>query len=142
MSTLSELKALEAITRAKYDQQQQSFQRILGEENRLRAELARLDEMLKTAEAEGGAEGGMRAIGADILWQSWVARSKTALNLQLAQVLAIKEQQLQQVRQAFGKLQVVEQLIAETRAETRKKNGQSQLELAMAIALSKGRPGQ
>ena len=108
----------------------------------MRAELARLDDMLKTSEAAAEGQGEMRVIGADILWQGWVARSKTALNIKLAQVLAIKEQQLHQVRQAFGKLQVVEQLIAETRSVTRKKMGQSQLELAMAIALSKGRPSQ
>ena len=142
MSALADLQRLEAITRAKYDQQQQSFQRIQAEEARLRAELARLDDMLKTSEAAAEGQGEMRAIGADILWQGWVARSKTALNIKLAQVLAIKEQQLHQVRQAFGKLQVVEQLIAETRSVTRKKMGQSQLELAMAIALSKGRPSQ
>ena len=139
MSNLNELRQLEAITQAKYDQQQQSFQRIQSEENRLRAELRKLDEMLLSSNNTDVRIGEMRAIGADVIWQGWVGRSKTELNLKLAQVLAIKEQQLQQVRQAFGKLQVVQQLITETKDDQRKKKGQSQLELAMDTALHKGK---
>ncbi|SDF08870.1 hypothetical protein [Sulfitobacter delicatus] len=135
MSNLNELRELEAITKAKYDQQQQSFRRIQSEENRLRAELRKLDEMLLSSNNTDVRIGEMRAIGADVIWQGWVGRSKTELNLKLAQVLAIKEQQLQQVRQAFGKLQVAQQLITETNDDQRKKKGQSRLELAMDTAL-------
>jgi len=135
MSNLNELLQLEAITQAKYDQQQQSFRRIQSEENRLRAELRKHDEMLLRSNSTDVRIGEMRAIGADVIWQGWVGRSKTELNLKLAQVLAIKEQQLQQVRQAFGKLQVVQQLITETNDDQRKKKGQSRLELAMDTAL-------
>jgi len=140
MSNLTDLQQLEAITQAKYDQQQQSFKRIQAEENRLRSELARLDDMLQQSNDAGTQVGEMRAIGADIIWQGWVGRSKTELNLKLAQVLAIKEQQLHQVRQAYGKLQVVQQLIAEAQRGLRKRKGQSQLELATNIALLRGGP--
>ncbi|NUH66778.1 hypothetical protein HTT03_15965 [Sulfitobacter sp. S0837] len=139
MSELAELRQLEAISQAKYDQQRQSFQRIQAEESRLRAELARLDHMARQANSASTQIGEMRAIGADIMWQAWVGRSKNELNLKLAQVLAIKEQQLSQVRQAFGKLQVSQQLIADLQKRQRKNKGQSQMELAIDISLL--RPG-
>ncbi len=139
MSELAELRQLEAISQAKYDQQRQSFRRIQAEESRLRAELARLDHMARQANGASTQIGEMRAIGADIMWQAWVGRSKNELNLKLAQVLAIKEQQLSQVRQAFGKLQVSQQLIADLQKRQRKKKGQSQMELAIDISLL--RPG-
>ena len=52
----------------------------------------------------------MRAIGADVVWRAWVGRTKTKLNLELAQVLAQKEVMLRDVRKDFGKLAVCQKL--------------------------------
>ncbi|MGJ8617925.1 MAG: hypothetical protein ACSHWS_13880 [Sulfitobacter sp.] len=110
MNTVAELTALLKITQAKYDQQQQSFQKLVAEENRLRRELARLDTAVKRSQSEPEGETEMRAIGADIIWQGWVAQSRTQLNLKLAQVLALKLHNLVQVKQAYGKVLVIQEL--------------------------------
>lgn len=110
MNTVAELTALLKITQAKYDQQQQSFQKLVAEENRLRRELARLDTAVKRSQSEPEGETEMRAIGADIIWQGWVAQSRTQLNLKLAQVLALKLHNLAQVKQAYGKVLVIQEL--------------------------------
>jgi hypothetical protein len=117
MTTLTELKDMLAITEAKYDQQQQSFQKLVFEENRLRGELIRLDIAARQAEAEPVGKSEMRAIGADIIWQGWVAKSKTQLNLKLAQVLALKLHHLAQVKQAYGKVLVVRELLGQAHKE-------------------------
>lgn len=114
MTTPNDLEVLLTITQAKYDQQQLSFQKLVAEENRLREELAKLDRAARDARAEPGGTTEMRAIGADIIWQGWVARSKTQLNLKLAQVLALKLHHLEQVKQAYGKVLVVHELLART----------------------------
>ncbi|MEX3316344.1 hypothetical protein [Sulfitobacter sp. PS-8MA] len=142
MRDLAELRHLEAICQAKYDQQRQSFLRIKTEESRLRRELERLDHMARQANDASTRTGVMRAVGADIMWQAWIGRSKNELNLKLAQVLAIKDQQLAQVRQAFGKLQVAQELIASVQKNQRKRRDQSQMELAIDIALLRQRGDQ
>lgn len=135
MSTEADLATLLTITQAKYDQQQQSFQKLVAEENRLRGELARLAAALKQSQTEPEQESDMRAIGADILWQGWVGRSKTQLNLKLAQVLALKSHHLAQVKQAYGKVLVVKELQenAAGKTATKKANAASALAIDQAL---------
>ncbi|MEH6478422.1 MAG: hypothetical protein V7727_22205, partial [Sneathiella sp.] len=97
----SEIRKLKEITYAKYQKQQQSFQRLIVEENRLRQELERLKSQLAASRlSEHNLQ--LEAIGADVLWQGWVGRKTAELNLKLVQILAIKEHHLAQVRQAYG----------------------------------------
>lgn len=135
MTTLTELKDMLAITETKYDQQQQSFQKLVFEENRLRGELIRLDIAAHQAEAEPLGKREMRAIGADIIWQGWVARSKTQLNLKLAQVLALKLHHLAQVKQAYGKVLVVRELLGQVHKETSAKIADAALAQAIDHSL-------
>ncbi len=121
MNKVDDLGMLLVITQAKYDQQQQSFQKLVSEENRLRAELIRLDVTARQAQSEPIGKQEMRAIGADIIWQGWVTRTKTQLNLKLAQVLALKLHHLAQVKNAYGKVLVVKELLGQARAELRDK---------------------
>ena len=132
---VTELEQLGSITMARYEQQQQSFQRIVGEESRLRTEIVKLDDHLRTARDRSETDIPLRAIGADIIWQGWVGRRKTELNMKLAQVLAIKEHHLVQVRSAYGKVLVVQELIANAQDEKRKKTSQAQLDRAIEQTL-------
>ena len=131
MTTFNDLTVLLTITQAKYDQQQLSFQKLVAEENRLREELSRLDRAAREAHAEPEGTNEMRAIGADIIWQGWVARSKTQLNLKLAKVLALKLHHLEQVKRAYGKVLVVQELLAKTAKEASRKSASTELSQAI-----------
>lgn len=135
MSELADLRQLQAIVQAKYQHQQQSFGRLVAEEARLRDELARLDGFLADTRSMSPQEREMRAIGADLVWQSWLGRSKAQLNLKLAQILAIKEQHLKQVRTAYGKLLVVQELISNGTSDHRKKAARDALSRATSQSL-------
>ncbi|UWR15266.1 hypothetical protein [Sulfitobacter sp. M368] len=99
------------MTKIAYQQQQQRFQLVLAEEARLRGEIERLNGLDAHAREQFSHNHNMRAIAADVLWLGWVGRSKTAINMELARVLAVKEQHLSAVRKAYGKLVVAGQLL-------------------------------
>lgn len=135
MNTARELDDIMLICQARYTQCQQEFAKLVAEENHLRAELARLDEMsriIKTPEAQIA---DMRAIGADVIWQGWLGRSKTTLNMKLAQVLAIKEHHLKEVRHAYGKVLVVQEMQAAAHTKARKKVSDTALDQAIDMSI-------
>lgn len=131
MTSINDLVELLSITKIKYDQQQQSFQRLVSEEARLRGELDRLNFSVLQAQAKPENNDKMRAIGAEIMWQSWVARSKTQINLKLAQVLALKLQHLAQVKKAYGKVLVIEELLEQERGKVAAKRASDALLMAI-----------
>ncbi len=131
MNSAEDLETLLAITQIKYDQQQQSFQKLVSEENRLRKELARLDDAARQTQSEPIGILEMRAIGADIIWQSWVTRKKADLNIKLAQVLSVKLHHQAQIKTAYGKVLVVTELLDSARKELRQKAARRVLEGAV-----------
>ncbi|TMM52503.1 hypothetical protein [Sulfitobacter sabulilitoris] len=133
MTHRGNLDALRRVSHARYLQTQLAFQTLVAEENRLRSELARLDAQLRGSRTEDATE--MRAIGADVIWQAWVGRAKTELNLSLARVLAQKEHHLRQVRRAYGKTLVTEGLVAEEKALRSRKMARTNLERAIETAV-------
>ena len=135
MSTLDDLGALHLVTQAAYAQKQQTFQKLVAEENRLRGELSRLDALLRESRRSDRDAREMRAIGADLLWQGWIGRSKHQLNLQLARVLAVKEHHLAEVRQAFGKKSVVERLLTEAKMDRAAASARASLNRAIDQSL-------
>ncbi len=134
MTKQDELRQLLIITQARYQIQQQIFQKIVTQENHLRGELRRLDELRHRSQTHAGDASEMRAIGADIIWQGWIGRSKSQLNLQLAKVMANKLHHLAQVRHAYGKVLVAKELVNQT--ETMIKTTKAQDALSQAIELS------
>ncbi|MDD9719435.1 hypothetical protein PVW51_01965 [Sulfitobacter sp. PR48] len=107
------------ITRAGYDREKYKLQKILAEEATLRAELLRLDELNSRARLE--IDESHRAIGADVLWQAWIGRAKTALNMKLARLRAVKEHHQNLVRKAYGKVLVADELRAKAQQERRQR---------------------
>lgn len=104
-----ELEDLGKVTEALYQVELARMQTILREEARLRAAIARLD--AHHAANRGLIEadlGGLRQIGGDILWRSWVGRNKAELQSELARVLGTKGQMIRKLRRAFGKSQAAE----------------------------------
>ncbi|MEP1767148.1 MAG: hypothetical protein ABJJ53_10995 [Sulfitobacter sp.] len=131
MNTPSEIAKIQKLVDLKYHQQQESFSRLLAQENRLRGSLFQLDQQL--SDSRNTTDTQQQAIGADILWQAWIGRKKRDLNLQLAQVLSVKERHIEQVRSAYGKVVVAEQLYQQ--ACDKRKDKMAQFELNRAISL-------
>lgn len=135
MTDLAQLRQMHRLVQAAYDQEQQTFGAIVAAENALRAELGRVDEMDRDAREMVRNDVEMRAIGSDVIWQSWVGRTRTKLNIRLAKVLSTKEYHLAAVRKAYGKVLVVEALIKETESELatdrRKRDLQNVIDLAV-----------
>jgi hypothetical protein len=133
MSTLSDLAMMQKLVDVKYRQQQESFARLLAQESKLRGSLRQLDEHLATSRRNNDTS--QKAIGADVLWQAWVGRKKRELNMQLAHVLAVKERHIAQVRSAYGKVLVTDDLHAQAVKELQQKKAQSQLDRAITSML-------
>lgn len=133
MSTQTDLAMMQKLVDMKYRQQQESFGRLIAQENQLRTSLARLDEHLARSQRDTDSE--HRAIGADIIWEAWVGRNKRALNLQLAQVLAVKERHIAQVKEAYGKVLVTKDLHEQVRAADKNKMAQAQLDRTISSML-------
>lgn len=141
MTNANDLAALHQITRARYEQRRQSFAKLVAEETALRAELARLDGMNHIPSSSQGAPAQMHSIGADVLWRGWLGRTKTALNMRLARVLAVKEGHLMEVRRAYGKVLVIEELQQNLSDKTRKTRQDAQLAQAIDATLQGSRRG-
>ncbi len=135
MNKQHELNDLLVVTEAKYRLEQQSFQKIVAQENHLRSELSRLDELQYQTRSTVQDACEMRAIGADVLWQGWIGRSKSQLNLKLARTLATKLHHLAQVRRAYGKVLVVNELLDQVKRIEKKKQAQDTLSQAIEVSL-------
>lgn len=133
MSTRSDLAMMQQLVDMKYRQQQESFGRLIAQEGRLRASLAQLDAHL--AQSKDDTDGHQKAIGADIVWQSWVGRNKRALNMQLAQILAVKERHIAQVKDAYGKVLATQELHDRVQKTDKRKMAQAQLDHAITSML-------
>lgn len=133
MSMLSDLAQMQQLVEIKYRREQESFGRLLQQESNLRASLAQLDTYM--AESQSSTDTPQKAIGADVVWQAWIGRNKRALNMQLAQVLAVKERHIAQVRYAYGKVLVTDELYTKVRKETTEKKAQAQLDRAISSML-------
>lgn len=130
MSTLEDLAQMQKLVDMKYRQQQESFARLLMQESRLRNSLKQLDDHL--AESRSSTDTPQKAIGADVVWQAWIGRKKRELNMQLAQVLAVKDRHIAQVRKAYGKVLVTDQLYAQTHMDAKQNKARSQLDRALS----------
>lgn len=123
---MKQMQELVSITHSLYLKEQAAVQDILSEEAVLRAKLAQLDLQVRQARNENSGFEPMQAIGADVVWLSWVGRAKTQLNLQLAQVLARKSQVMGKVSLAFGKSLIARQMAV---AEEKKQRDKRQARL-------------
>ncbi|MEP5731452.1 MAG: hypothetical protein ABJL67_19010 [Sulfitobacter sp.] len=135
MKNSDDLPRLLEISQTRYDQQRQAFALIVQEENRLRAELEKLKGLDQVGSSDPHEMIKMKSLGADVLWQSWLARSRTTLNIQLARTLALKAHEQDKVRHVFGKVTALESLIATNMASRQKKARQAIIGRAIDHAL-------
>jgi hypothetical protein len=131
MTELETLEQLLVLTRIKYDRQQQDFAKILAEEASIRQKLDQLVALNQAAEPGDMDHIGMQAIGADILWQGWLGRAKTSLNMQFSRVLARKAHEQTKIRRAHGKVVAIETLIHTMKESQRKTRKARQLDATL-----------
>ena len=106
-----QLKDLHVVAQLRFLQEYAKISDILRDEAQIREQLMRLEQKSRQVEAPADAIQTMSIVGADILWQSWVSRSRRQLNMELAQVLARKSDAIAGFRKAFGKREAVEQML-------------------------------
>lgn len=106
-----QLKDLHIVSQLRFLQEYAKISSILREEAQIREQLMRLEQKSLQVDAPTDAIQTMSLVGADILWQSWVSRSRRQLNMELAQVLARKSDAIAGFRKAFGKRKSVEQML-------------------------------
>lgn len=135
---MSDLEQMAQITQAIYRAEQAKFQRLTTREGQLRRALADLDAHRRAAaHLPADQLDGVRAIGADLAWQGWVQRSRSALNMELAQVLVKKAERMGALRRAFGRSEVVGQLDRDSKTARRKSAQDREAEAAQALMILK-----
>ena len=131
MNPTHQLAQIAEVVNANYEREQRQFATLVAKENQLRFALNKIDNMRRSTDVPDASIAHMQAIGADVIWLAWVGRSKTTLNIQLAQVLAQKEHLQSAVRKAYGKVLVVHQMQDQARADINSKLTKTQLETAV-----------
>jgi hypothetical protein len=123
---VDQLQKINELLKVKLRVQQNAYKKFLDRENRIRTDIAKLTEQSKVASK--GNDYQMRAIGADVIWQSWIGRSKSALNMQLAEILAQKSHYIEHVRIAHGKADIADKLLENRETARRKTKAQRELD--------------
>ena len=139
MTGVQDLEALLTVSQARFDRRRQALALIQKEETALRAELARLKDMALTARAPSTDMIGMRSVGADLLWQGWIARGRTEKNMALARVLARKGHEVTKLRRAFGRVAALEEVIGAQRSALQDRARKAQLATAIEMGLDNRR---
>ena len=135
---MTKLYRLSQLMELQYQHDRQHLQSIIDQETALRSELATLQEHSDASNSAGFDDNTeMRSMGADVIWEQWLERSKTTLNMKLATVLAAKEERLGRVRQSFGKRQVAKAQADKSRDTSKAKVRKQQLESTISQELLK-----
>ena len=106
------LAQLAQVTDALSLREYEAIRPILAREAELRRDLARLTALAEQARRQEADAFAMRTVGADLLWQGWVTRTRRQLNIELATVMARKIEALKRARKAFGRQQAVASMAA------------------------------
>ncbi|CRL12402.1 hypothetical protein [Phaeobacter italicus] len=109
------LDQMASVTEAMYLREHAKVKPVLDAEARLRGQLAKLDRQYQETRELAHSDHAMKALGADLLWQSWHSRSKRQLNMELAQITAQKLRAMDGLRKAFGRKHAVETMAKEER---------------------------
>lgn len=136
MST-GQLHSIQQVFELQFRKKQGAFLAVVQQETKLRLQLEKLQSQLRSSQNEKHED--MQAIGADLIWQSWVEGSKKSLNLELAQVLAQKETLLANVKKDYGKLLVSKELHRKAASDESNQSRAELLKNTLEIALLQSR---
>jgi hypothetical protein len=136
MNAAQQLAQMESILEMRYQQRLQDFKHLKHRETHIRKALEKLKTHFNESSSEPLSHYEMRSIGADVAWHAWLGRKKASLNMELAQVLSIKEYHLKQVREAFGKLLVTQQMRKKLRTSSQQEMARNMLSRTIEFSTS------
>lgn len=126
-----DLKALLNVTSLMRERALEGYRRDRAEETGLAAELGRIDAMRQAAHAQTDSLDTRRLMGADTLWQGWLARRRGEINREIALSRAKQAHSLVAARKAFSRDEAARSLVEQSRtdlAEARYKREERTLE--------------
>ena len=126
---------LKQISDLKYQKSEQAIAEITAQENRLRSELQRLQSLVRETHSAPASDAELRSIGGDVIWLKWLASAQRQLNVELAQVLAQKENVMARHRTASGKKAVADKLLERSGQLSRNMQMKRALDQAIETAL-------
>ncbi|WP_299047541.1 hypothetical protein [uncultured Tateyamaria sp.] len=115
-----DLRQLKQISDLKYQKSEQAIAKLRGRESALRSELSRLQSLAHETHKTPVQDAELRSIGGDVIWLKWLASEQRKLSIELAQVLAQKENLMVQHRTASGKKAVSDALLERSQHKARK----------------------
>lgn len=119
MSSTADTAAMAALMQARFRAGMTELQQVSAEESHLREELRRLADMEKGSQEALETAFGVRALGADSLWQKWIGQTRMSLNQRLANVMARKLEALDRARGHFGAMHAADALAGQKQARAR-----------------------
>lgn len=115
----------------------QEMRQVTAEESRLRQATDDLERQARGAVADAARTPGMAGSGADQLWRSWLLARRRELTIELAALLARKDEVRRRLAQAGGRAQAAATLAETETFAARKARGRQQAEkLEAQIVLS------
>ncbi len=109
---------LRKATQVRYLEEHAKIAKILTKESSITNALRRLDEQKQMGAKIASGDEAMKAIGADLLWNTWQHSTRQRLNMELAQVRAQKLELMSRVRLAFGRDQAIQKLVEQKKQES------------------------
>ena len=111
MRKTRQLDGLQQVSELQFYAAQTEMAELLRKETALRRNLEQLMQgKASQARAPREADDAALIAGADIRWHRWVDQRRARINIELAQLLALKENCRARLKQAFGRDQVVRAL--------------------------------
>lgn len=126
LSQLEELRSLKS---------QQELARLNAEEQTLRRQISTLNGHRSNSYSTETGLIPMRAIGADVLWQSWIDRTQMQLTLDLAKLLARKEPVKRRAARDVSRQDVVSSLARQEQMENRLERDSKNLDTMLTTAV-------
>ncbi len=123
----NDLKSLATITDMVYQADLAAMQRVTAEEARVRGAIEELDDQARRAITDARAVPGMPALGADHIWRGWLMSRRRELLIELAAILARKQDAARKLTHAYGRANVAGQLSEKAEADRRRDSAVRQM---------------
>lgn len=121
------------VTRILLEREMDQHRQSLEQSRRIAAELAQIDGMREAAQADVGAITARQLLGADTLWQGWMARKRAEIQRRAALARAQEGETLSRARLAFSRTQAAEALVKKARDESLRKRALSEADRIDAL---------
>ncbi|MBE1285503.1 MAG: hypothetical protein GJ676_19475 [Rhodobacteraceae bacterium] len=122
-----QLKTLGTVTEALYLREHAKIADLLKREALIRSNLNRLDKQNRESTQSHDPALLSQIVGVDLRWQVWHNRAREQLNMELAQVTALKLEAMDRVRVAFGRRHAISKLAEARQADDRRAHQNHQL---------------